>query len=49
MLFVVFPLKSAKFCFIDAYIMNKPNEYLENLYGSDYMVVPPKLHRVSNV
>lgn len=39
---VVFPLKSAKFCFIDAYIMNKPEEYLENLYGSDYMVVPPE-------
>lgn len=39
---VVFPLKESKFCGIDAYVMNMPEAYLENLYGSNYMVIPPK-------
>lgn len=42
---VFFPLKESEFCGVKTWIPNNSKHYLINLYGNDYMEIPPESKR----
>ena len=37
-----------KFEFINVFIINNSDKYLKNIYGDDYMEIPPESKRISH-